>query len=194
MSATWQDLKARPQPRLLSLPTALHSCNGSMSRILGKPAHICVLAEPAGLVHWPGPKAAFKWTGAQPLFPLARMWLFALTPDLTHRLVSGGAVQSPGRCLLGRAPHAPPAKASNIWIFGHESTFADACVRRAEQDHFRKVCQPNYVNVYRDRGGVMGVVEFDTADDLDRAVRLWQETERLVPFYPVNPETQKPLT
>jgi len=33
------------------------------------------------------------------------------------------------------------------------------------------VCQPNYVNVYRDRGGVMGVVEFDTADDLDRAAR-----------------------
>ena len=33
------------------------------------------------------------------------------------------------------------------------------------------MCQPNYVNVYRDRGGVMGVVEFDTADDLDRAAR-----------------------
>lgn len=48
---------------------------------------------------------------------------------------------------------------------------SDARARRPEQDHFRKVCQPNYVNVYRDRGGVMGVVEFDTADDLDRAVR-----------------------
>lgn len=40
------------------------------------------------------------------------------------------------------------------------------------------MCQPNYVNVYRDRGGVMGVVEFDTADDLDRAVRP-QHKQRL---------------
>ena len=40
------------------------------------------------------------------------------------------------------------------------------------QDHFRKVCTPNYVNVFRDRGGVIGVVEFDTPEDLARAVRL----------------------
>ncbi len=53
---------------------------------------------------------------------------------------------------------------------------------RAAQDHFRKVCQPNYVNVYRDRGGVMGVVEFDTADDLDRAARA-----RLSPSLPRAP-------
>ncbi len=39
------------------------------------------------------------------------------------------------------------------------------------QDHFRKVCTPNYVNVFRDRGGVIGVVEFDTPEDLARAVR-----------------------
>ena len=39
------------------------------------------------------------------------------------------------------------------------------------QDHFRKVCTPNYVNVFRDRGGVIGVVEFDTPEDLSRAVR-----------------------
>lgn len=50
------------------------------------------------------------------------------------------------------------------------------------QDHFRKVCTPNYVNVFRDRGGVLGVVEFDTADDLARAIRKLDDTEFRNPF------------
>lgn len=48
------------------------------------------------------------------------------------------------------------------------------------QDHFRKVCTPNYVNVFRDRGGVIGVVEFDTPEDLSRAVRLAPCTDCLL--------------
>ena len=50
------------------------------------------------------------------------------------------------------------------------------------QDHFRKVCTPNYVNVFRDRGGVIGVVEFDTPEDLARAIRKLDDTEFRNPF------------
>lgn len=50
------------------------------------------------------------------------------------------------------------------------------------QDHFRKVCTPNYVNVFRDRGGVLGVVEFDTPEDLARAIRKLDDTEFRNPF------------
>ncbi len=54
--------------------------------------------------------------------------------------------------------------------------------RRGLQDHFRKVCTPNYVNVFRDRGGVIGVVEFDTPEDLARAIRKLDDTEFRNPF------------
>lgn len=50
------------------------------------------------------------------------------------------------------------------------------------QDHFRKVCTPNYVNVFRDRGGVLGVVEFDSPEDLARAIRKLDDTEFRNPF------------
>jgi arginine/serine-rich splicing factor 1/9 len=50
------------------------------------------------------------------------------------------------------------------------------------QDHFRKVCTPNYVNVFRDRGGVIGVVEFDSPEDLSRAIRKLDDTEFRNPF------------
>ena len=39
------------------------------------------------------------------------------------------------------------------------------------QDHFRQVVKPSYTNVFRERNGVLGVVEFDTREDLDRAIR-----------------------
>lgn len=39
------------------------------------------------------------------------------------------------------------------------------------QDHVRQVCKPAYTNVFRDRDGVTGVVEFETADDMERTIR-----------------------
>ena len=44
------------------------------------------------------------------------------------------------------------------------------------------MCTPNYVNVFRDRGGVIGVVEFDTPEDLARAIRKLDDTEFRNPF------------
>ncbi len=41
----------------------------------------------------------------------------------------------------------------------------------APQDHFRKIVKPAYTNVFRDRGQIIGVVEFETEDDLDYAIR-----------------------
>lgn len=42
--------------------------------------------------------------------------------------------------------------------------------------------KPSYTNVVRDRGGAMGIVEFETADDLDRAIRKLDDTEFRNPF------------
>lgn len=39
------------------------------------------------------------------------------------------------------------------------------------QDFIRQVCKPAYTNVFRDRDGVVGVVEFETGDDMDRTIR-----------------------
>jgi len=39
------------------------------------------------------------------------------------------------------------------------------------QDHFRKSRKPSYTNVFHDRGGVIGVVEFETREDLKAAIR-----------------------
>ena len=39
------------------------------------------------------------------------------------------------------------------------------------QDFIRQVCKPAYTNCFRDRDGMMGVVEFETADDMDRTIR-----------------------
>ena len=39
------------------------------------------------------------------------------------------------------------------------------------QDFIRQVCKPAYTNVFRDRDGPVGVVEFETADDMDRTIR-----------------------
>ena len=32
------------------------------------------------------------------------------------------------------------------------------------QDHFRKVAKPSFANVYRDRSGLLGVVEFESRE------------------------------
>jgi len=50
------------------------------------------------------------------------------------------------------------------------------------QDHFRKVVKPSYTNVVPDRGGAMGVVEFETPEDLERAIRKLDDTEFRNPF------------
>ena len=50
------------------------------------------------------------------------------------------------------------------------------------QDHFRKVVKPAYTNVYRDRGGLIGVVEFENQEDLDLAIRKLDDTEFRNPF------------
>ena len=42
--------------------------------------------------------------------------------------------------------------------------------------------KPSYTNVVRDRGSAMGIVEFETADDLDRAIRKLDDTEFRNPF------------
>jgi hypothetical protein len=39
------------------------------------------------------------------------------------------------------------------------------------QDFICQVCKPAYTNCFRDRDGMMGVVEFETADDMDRTIR-----------------------
>jgi hypothetical protein len=56
---------------------------------------------------------------------------------------------------------------------------SDSCVT---QDHFRKVVKPSYTNVFRDRGGLIGVVEFENQDDLDLAIRKLDDTEFKNPF------------
>lgn len=42
---------------------------------------------------------------------------------------------------------------------------------KTQQDFIRQVCKPAYTNVFRDRDGVVGVVEFETGDDMDRVIR-----------------------
>ena len=39
------------------------------------------------------------------------------------------------------------------------------------KDHFRRVVTPSYTNVIRERGQAIGVVEFDTLEDMERAIR-----------------------
>ncbi|GAB4815099.1 hypothetical protein N2152v2_002145 [Parachlorella kessleri] len=50
------------------------------------------------------------------------------------------------------------------------------------KDHFRKIVKPAYTNVFRDRGQIIGVVEFETEDDLDYAIRKLDDTEFKNPF------------
>jgi arginine/serine-rich splicing factor 1/9 len=50
------------------------------------------------------------------------------------------------------------------------------------KDHFRKSRKPSYTNVFHDRGGVLGVVEFETREDLKAAIRDLDDTEFKNPF------------
>ena len=42
--------------------------------------------------------------------------------------------------------------------------------------------KPSYTNVFRDRSGLIGVVEFENQDDLDLAIRKLDDTEFKNPF------------
>lgn len=50
------------------------------------------------------------------------------------------------------------------------------------KDFIRQVCKPAYTNCFRDRDGVVGVVEFETQDDMDRTIRKLDDTEFRNPF------------
>eukprot|EP00891_Asterochloris_glomerata_P009279 jgi/Astpho2/9279/Aster-06853 len=57
-----------------------------------------------------------------------------------------------------------------------------SCSWQDLKDHFRQVVKPSYTNVFRERNGVLGVVEFDTREDLDRAIRKLDDTKFENPF------------
>jgi hypothetical protein len=68
------------------------------------------------------------------------------------------AVLLPIKSIRAAAPPPPPPPLSPFnpsWL----------------QDFIRQVCKPAYTNVFRDRDGVTGVVEFETGDDMDRCIR-----------------------
>eukprot|EP00887_Chlorella_sp_A99_P005941 scaffold29.g5941.t1 len=50
------------------------------------------------------------------------------------------------------------------------------------KDFFRQVITPSYTNVFRDHDGVIGIVEFENSDDMDRAIRKLDDTEFRNPF------------
>jgi arginine/serine-rich splicing factor 1/9 len=50
------------------------------------------------------------------------------------------------------------------------------------KDHFRKSRKPSYTNVFHDRNGVVGVVEFETKEDLKAAIHDLDDTEFKNPF------------
>ncbi|KDD73460.1 hypothetical protein H632_c2152p1, partial [Helicosporidium sp. ATCC 50920] len=50
------------------------------------------------------------------------------------------------------------------------------------KDHFRKTVTPSFTNVFRERGAAVGVVEFDSWDDMDKAIRKLDDTEFRNPF------------
>ena len=50
------------------------------------------------------------------------------------------------------------------------------------QDFIRQVCKPAYTNVVRERDGPLGIVEFETGDDMERTIRKLDDTEFKNPF------------
>ena len=50
------------------------------------------------------------------------------------------------------------------------------------KDFIRQVVPPAYTNVEKDRDGVVGIVEFDSADDMDRCIRKLDDTKFKNPF------------
>lgn len=55
------------------------------------------------------------------------------------------------------------------------------CLLCQLQDHFRKSRKPSYTNVFHDRGGVVGVVEFETKEDLKAAIHDLDGEKRQLP-------------
>lgn len=50
------------------------------------------------------------------------------------------------------------------------------------KDFFRKVVRPAFTDVKRERDSAYGIVEFETADDMERAIRKLDDTEFKNPF------------
>jgi len=50
------------------------------------------------------------------------------------------------------------------------------------RDHFRKEVKPSYVNVVPGRWDALGEVEFDTSEDMERAIRKLDKTDFSNPF------------
>jgi splicing factor, arginine/serine-rich 1 len=50
------------------------------------------------------------------------------------------------------------------------------------KDFLRQAVRPAYTNVVRDRDGLMGVAEFESFDDMDRAIRKLDDTEFRNPY------------
>ncbi|KAK9841456.1 hypothetical protein WJX74_006119 [Apatococcus lobatus] len=85
----------------------------------------------------------------------------------------------------GGAPAAPPTFRGKGSRSRYRAVIKGLPISASWQDlkdHFRKVVKPSFTNVVRDRGGVLGIVEFDNQDDLDRAIRKLDDTEFRNPF------------
>jgi splicing factor, arginine/serine-rich 1 len=50
------------------------------------------------------------------------------------------------------------------------------------KDHFRRVARPTFTDIVRERDGPVGIVEFDSEEDMDRAIRKLDDTEFKNPF------------
>lgn len=50
------------------------------------------------------------------------------------------------------------------------------------KDFIRQVVRPAYTNVEKGRDGALGIVEFETASDMDRAIQKLDDTEFKNPF------------
>lgn len=77
-------------------------------------------------------------------------------PGGAQAVVPAGRRQAPAAPCLGLPSSPPPCPAPRA---------------PPMQDFIRQVCKPAYTNVFRDRDGPVGVVEFETADDMDRTIR-----------------------
>ena len=103
--------------------------------------------------------------------------LGALNPQqhggwLTVKMLGGFADDAGGRLHVGGLCCSAQRRVGTTYPPPHPSP----------QDHFRKVVTPSFTNVFRDRGSIVGVVEFETRDDLDRAIRKLDDTEFKNPF------------
>lgn len=63
------------------------------------------------------------------------------------------------------------------------NNYSDCVESHLLQDHFRKIVKPAYTNVFRDRGQIIGVVEFENEDDLEYAIRCVDVSGALPRFH-----------